>query len=104
MKRAVVLLAAVALAPCLRAADEDEKVAKLARQLQGGDDSARTQAASDLARLGPDAKPALKALVAAMEKDRVARVRAYAVLAVKNMGDDGKPALEKVIAVLKKDR
>ena len=39
-----------------------------------------------------------------MQKDRVAKVRAYAVLAIKNMGEEGKPALEKVILVLKKDK
>ena len=92
--------------PTLRA-DSDEKaenVARLIRKLKAEKESDRMQAASDLARLGADARPALKALVEVMQKDRVAKVRAYAVLAIKNMGEEGKPALEKVIEVLKKDR
>ena len=64
----------------------------------------RMVAASELAPLGPNGRPALKSLIRTMQKDKDDKVRAFAVYAIKQMGDDGKPALPEVIEVLKKDK
>ena len=93
------LLAFVAVA----AADESQKVPKLIRGLKAAKANDRVLAADQLARLGPDAKPALKALVGLMETDKDAGVRAHAVYAIKQIGDDAKSWLPQVIEVLKKD-
>ncbi len=89
---------------CVAAAEEDENVAKLIRGLTAEKATDRKLAASELARLGPDAKPALKALVTAMRKDKDAKVRAIALYAIKQMGDEAKTVLSDVIAALEKDK
>src|SRR5258707_132211 len=81
MKRLLWCLALwpVLAAPAL-ADDDDEKIQTMIRRLAADQKlELRRQAASDLARLGPAAKPALKALMRAMQKDTDSKVRAYAV-------------------------
>src|SRR5262245_11072710 len=84
--------------------DDDEKLKKMIRRLDPGVKvDLRRQAASDLARLGAQAKPALAALVRAMQKDPDAKVRRLAVYAVKQIGAEAKSAIPKVIDVFKTD-
>ena len=85
--------------------EQDEKIKTCIRRLSPDTKvELRRQAASDLARLGADAKEAVPALRKAPEKDADAKVRQLAVYALKQMGDAGKPGLPSVIAALKADK
>ncbi|MFO0928746.1 MAG: HEAT repeat domain-containing protein [Gemmataceae bacterium] len=83
---------------------DDTRVPDLVRGLKAEKARDRMQAASDLARLGEEAKPALTPLLDAAEKDADAKVRAYALYAVKQLGDHARPALPRVLGILKTEK
>src|SRR4051812_47331184 len=108
MSRTLFAFALLCLLPAVTSADDeekDEKIKACIRRLSPDTKvEIRRQAASDLARLGADAKEAVPALRKALEKDADVKVRQLAVYAIKQMGDDGKAALPSVIAALKGDK
>ena len=91
--------AALSLAAPARAADVNE----LVQQLQSVDSGSRREAASALADLGAEAKPAVPALAQAL-RDKDLYVRRFAAKALGNLGADAQPAVPALAKALKDDK
>src|SRR5262249_18497153 len=108
MKRLVSLLPLLGLVVFLlgagRLSDDERSIADLIDDLKADKPQTRMLAARELANRGPKAKAALGALTKVLLEDKDAKVRSYAVYAIKQMGTEGKAAVPKLIEALQKDK
>jgi HEAT repeat protein len=79
------------------------KVPELVEQLKSPDCAIRVNALCALARLGPDSKEAVPALIQALEEDKDWVVRVAAITALGEIGDDAKEAVPVLIEALDKE-
>src|SRR5262245_28989969 len=106
LRSILTILLALSFAGLVRGDEDNEKerLVKLIKQLKSEKVVERQLAASELAKLGPDAKTAIKNIVEAMQKDSNAKVRAYCVFALKQMGDGAREQIPEITDVLKTDK
>ena len=97
--RLVMLLLLVFLSACrAKPPYEGKSAAELEQMLRGPNPAAQAQGAFGLSRLGPEARAAVPALIAALKKDRL--VRKNAALALGQIGPgarDAVPALSEAL-------
>jgi HEAT repeat protein len=78
-------------------------VTKFVADLKDPDSDVRRAAAKGLAEMGPDAKSAAPALLAALKNDKDLFVRRFAAQALGDVGADAKTAVPALAAALKED-
>jgi HEAT repeat protein len=92
-KSLVVVVGLVLLTGCgTKSPIEGKSAAELEAMLRGGDVTAQAQGALGLSKLGPEAAPAVPALIDAL-KSQQALVRQNAALALGNIGSSAKAAV-----------
>jgi HEAT repeat protein len=91
------------VACCVAGAAQAADVTKLLADLKDKDSDVRRAAAKGLAEMGPDAKPAAAALIAALKNDKDLFVRRFAAQALGDIGADSKTAVPALASVLKED-
>jgi HEAT repeat protein len=99
MRRSIGGLVMAALLLAAQAEDTALSPERLAQQLTATDVALRREAAYQLNRLGPAAKPALPALIQALE-DEDKQVWSFSVSAIAALGPEARDAIPKLIAAL----
>jgi HEAT repeat protein len=98
---AVLFCVALAVAGCRgKSPYEGKSAAELEAMLRSDDPAVQAQGAYGLSRLGPEARPAVHALIAAL-KEKTTLVRERAALALGQIGPDARAAVPALAEVLR---